>query len=79
MNNVSEITLGDEFSRKGGITCFNCEDCYYYGHETDATDNYKAQCFFYIKSDRAIANEKQIIENRATNQRELFKVIKGGK
>lgn len=62
---------------KSEDSCWNCEECYYYGMDDEklSEDIVKFKCNRFKKANHYIEKEKHYIELQAERKRKAFKII----
>jgi len=67
-----------ECKEVGNKSCFNCDDCYYYGMEKGSlkSNNVKFECNEFEMSEYYIESRNYHTELKAKKRRDSFKIIK---
>lgn len=62
---------------KSEESCFNCDDCFYYGMDNEnlSKDLVKFKCDRFIKSNHYIELERRQTEREAKRRRKTFKIV----
>ena len=62
---------------KSEESCFNCDDCFYYGMDNEklSKDIVKFKCSRFKKANHYIEKERHYIELEAERRRKTFKII----